>query len=707
MRFSQKRTKDLQNRMEVGTLLIFLLISFSSLALIVQPAKSEPTTIIVPDDFLTIQEAINNATNGDTIFVRNDTYYEHVVVNRSVSLVGEDVGTTIIDGSNTGHVFYIVSDDVRITDLTVKNSGNLSYPDLDAGICLDGRTGCIISGNRFINNGFCGVSLLHSNQNTISHNNFSSEGWGGIHLLESSRNIVSRNMIADKYGGVNGHVSSNYNNITENAISDSTYGMFWHASNFNNFCGNNLSIIAVEGIWLQDQVNYNVIAENSFLNNTVAIRLQGPNYYNTLSGNIITGSEYGIKIESNARFTNITGNTIINSPESNDSWSAGIRLDSGSDTEIGQNIISRNYYGILLYDFSPRVYVYENNITSNEFGLRVASGGSNYLNVSENIIINNQGYGIGVTGFGGASNYATISRNLIANNSDGIALGQYSDYNTILQNNISQNRYGFYIEYSTQNTIWRNNIVDNDQQVYVTTGPVNYWDDGYPAGGNFWSNHSSADLYCGPFQNETGADGIGDQPHLINGDNVDRYPLVDPCPSIHAVSVDVVEPAKIIVGEGFSLTVRVMVNNRGHFSETVNVTVYADAAVLFTFNVTLTNNQTISIMWDTDGFVKGNYTISAHAKQVPGETYVADNVFADAWVIVAMVGDLAGPDGWPDGQCDMRDIGKVARLFGATPVQPMWDSNCDLTGEIIGLPDEKIDMRDVALVASHFGEVDP
>jgi len=72
-----------------------------------------------------------------------------------------------------------------------------------------------------------------------------------------------------------------------------------------------------------------------------------------------------------------------------------------------------------------------------------------------------------------------------------------------------------------------------------------------------------------------------------------------------------------------------------------------------------------------------------------------------------MVGDLTGPDGWPEGQCDMRDIGKVARLFGATPAQPLWDSNCDVTGGVTGLPDDKIDMRDIALVASHFGETDP
>jgi len=66
--------------------------------------------------------------------------------------------------------------------------------------------------------------------------------------------------------------------------------------------------------------------------------------------------------------------------------------------------------------------------------------------------------------------------------------------------------------------------------------PSNTWDDGYPSGGNYWSDYNGTDYYRGPHQNETGSDGIGDTPYIFintainraNDDNVDRYPLMKP-----------------------------------------------------------------------------------------------------------------------------------------------------------------------------------
>ena len=66
-----------------GIMFTLLLTSMLTLAFNIQPVKGEPTTIIVPDEYSSIQEAINNANEEDTIFVRAGIYYEHVVVNKT------------------------------------------------------------------------------------------------------------------------------------------------------------------------------------------------------------------------------------------------------------------------------------------------------------------------------------------------------------------------------------------------------------------------------------------------------------------------------------------------------------------------------------------------------------------------------------------------------------------------------------------------
>ena len=90
---------------------------------------------------------------------------------------------------------------------------------------------------------------------------------------------------------------------------------------------------------------------------------------------------------------------------------------------------------------------------------------------------------------------------------------------------------------------------------------------------------------------------------------------------------------------------------------------------------------------------------------IEGEIETTDNTFANGWIIVSILGDITGPDGWPDGTCDMRDIGLVSRHFGETV--PPAPANCDLTGPTTGVSDGVIDMRDIGTVARHFGEIDP
>jgi hypothetical protein len=155
--------------------------------------------------------------------------------------------------------------------------------------------------------------------------------------------------------------------------------------------------------------------------------------------------------------------------------------------------------------------------------------------------------------------------------------------------------------------------------------------------------------------------------------------------------------------------VNVTLQNQGPYAGSFSVTAYYRFIVSIEtkdiINLQSEEEITITFTWNTTGIAKNNYTLFAIAHPVPGETSTIDNLLINSWVIVSMIGDITGPDGWPDGLCDMRDVGLVARHFGQNvpPAPP----NCDLTGPTTGVPDGVIDMRDIGTVARHFGETDP
>ena len=84
---------------------------------------------------------------------------------------------------------------------------------------------------------------------------------------------------------------------------------------------------------------------------------------------------------------------------------------------------------------------------------------------------------------------------------------------------------------SNGNRIFHNNFMFEPQSPIVRSDEVsgnNSWDDGYPSGGNYWNSHTQPDFFSGPYENETGSDGIVDTPVTVGEGNVDHYPLVVP-----------------------------------------------------------------------------------------------------------------------------------------------------------------------------------
>ena len=155
---------------------------------------------------------------------------------------------------------------------------------------------------------------------------------------------------------------------------------------------------------------------------------------------------------------------------------------------------------------------------------------------------------------------------------------------------------------------------------------------------------------------------------------------------------------KTIVSQGYVARLNVTVENQGDFTENCNITIYANTIRAATQTLTVTNGNSVTLIfiWNTTGFVKGNYTIWAYAWPVPGETETGDNSLVDGWILVTMPGDVNG-----DGVVDIFDCVTIALAYSSTPNDPNWSPNADITN------DNLIDIFDLVIVALHFGETNP
>ena len=160
---------------------------------------------------------------------------------------------------------------------------------------------------------------------------------------------------------------------------------------------------------------------------------------------------------------------------------------------------------------------------------------------------------------------------------------------------------------------------------------------------------------------------------------------------------------KTVVGQGYGLNVSVTVTNQGSSARTFNITVYCNStAIGVSTNVTLLggDSTTVVFVWNTSGFVYGNYTIWANVPPFPEETYTTDNNFTcPNPVHVGVPGDVSGPiPGVYDGKCGMGDIAYLVLHFMGKPGvgDPKWLPNCDINN------DNVINMRDIAIAVLNF-----
>ncbi|MEM1566648.1 MAG: NosD domain-containing protein [Candidatus Bathyarchaeia archaeon] len=232
-----------------------------------------------------------------------------------------------------------------------------------------------------------------------------------------------------------------------------------------------------------------------------------------VTGNTIMDSDFGVWIE------NATGIVVIKNVFSG-LW-CGTVLKNSSKNQISGNSFSNNMHGLML-DWSPENILAKNNLTDNSSGISLAWSGNNFI--SENVIMGKtkkNEYGIKLY----SSSDNVILNNHVENTFYAMSLLYNTVRNLIIRNRISRNFYGIKIWYATNNSIYHNIFIDNAEQAKCYSFP-NKWDNGYPEGGNYWSNYVGTDIKSGKNQDRPGSDGIGDVPHFIDDKNVDHYPLI-------------------------------------------------------------------------------------------------------------------------------------------------------------------------------------
>jgi len=296
------------------------------------------------------------------------------------------------------------------------------------------------------------------------------------------------------------------------------------------------------------------------------------------------------------------------------------------------------------------------------------------------------------------SNQSVIVGNDVANNKDGLRI--FASYNTTMSSNIVaiNRRYGLYLYLSSNNEIFHNNFFNNIQNVRVLEAFENIWDQGYPSGGNFWSDYAGEDFYWGPYQNLIGSDGLGDTPYTIDNDNEDRYPLMTPVRT-HDIAVIDVDVYSYVVYVGWMVEVNVSVRNVGNFLESFNVTAFCNNTVMGTYtvsNLPVGGVLTITFLRNATGYAYGNYTISAVADYVLGETNTDDNILVDGIIFVTIPGDVDG-----DGDVDLYDVVKMGVVYGSRIGDPGFGANMDINA------DRKIDIYDMVIACTHYGQKQP
>jgi parallel beta-helix repeat protein len=230
------------------------------------------TIIHVPLNFTSIQAAVDNANSSDTIVISPGTYRENLIINKSLTLIGEDRDTTIVDGLGVGDAISIRSDSVTITGLTVMSNGT----DIRGkAIAVNHHGGIIVDATKLAGSDYA-LSLAVCS-NSIFSNNVIIDNTYGIELINTNNNVFSNNTISGNDEGIAFDFTNNLNVFFGNTLSNNGEGAVIRQSSSNNFYHNNFL----------DQITI----ETEEANNTWSLNGEG-NYWSSYKGQDFYSGQY-------------------------------------------------------------------------------------------------------------------------------------------------------------------------------------------------------------------------------------------------------------------------------------------------------------------------------------------------------------------------------------------------------------------------------
>lgn len=305
-------------------------------------------TLTVDDDggadFDSVQDAIDSSTDGDTVRVFDGVYFQNILVNKTLNLIGNGSASTIINGQEWGSVVTITASWVNVSGFTVTNS---SWPNDGISVMSDHNT---VTQMNCSGNQYRGIHLYKSNNCQITNNECNGSSNSGIYLDQSFRNII-RDNFCNFNGGMGIFLEKSDGNVIDNnecSHQDDSYSL-------STTWGNGIRVL---------QSNEIIISNNLCNNNSAGIFLENSENPIIQSNICNNNSSPGIDIRT------VTNGSVLNNYCKNNGWSgidldysnhiiirdclsiegnaSGLRIRRSSDIEIDNSTFSNNYRGMSL-----------------------------------------------------------------------------------------------------------------------------------------------------------------------------------------------------------------------------------------------------------------------------------------------------------------------------------------------------------------------